>query len=77
MFDESIARVASSFIEVDGMLYAPAADLMELFASYSAVTMGAFIIILTGWFVFILLIYEPVGTLIRWLARKFNSLLTK
>lgn len=77
MFDETIAHVAAAFIEVDGVWYAPAAELMELFASYSAVTMGCEIIYLTSCFAFILLIYEPFISLIRWFARKVESLLHK
>ena len=70
MFDTAIANAAAAFIEVDGVWYAPASELMELFAAYSSMVAGFMVVLLVGWGAFILLIYEPVGELIRWVARK-------
>lgn len=77
MFDETIANVGAAFIEVDGIWYAPAAELMELFAAYSSMVAGSMVMYLVGWGAFILLIYEPVCELIRWVARKVAALFSK
>ena len=77
MFDESIARVAAAFLEIDGVLYAPAGALMELFAAYSAVIMGVALVILLSIFAFMLLVVEPVGDAAAWALRKAISFFRK
>lgn len=77
MFDESIARVASAFLKVDGVLYAPAGELMELFAVYSSVMLGCMLIFLLGIGVFVALVAEPVGQVISWMIRKLASSFSK
>ena len=77
MFDETISHVAAAFIEVDGVWYAPAAELMELFAMYSSVVVGCMIAFLVGFAVFLFLAVEPVADFLLWAFRKLFSLIFK
>lgn len=77
MFEEAIANAAAVFVEIDGIWYAPAAALMELFAAYSSLVMGIAMIVIIGICLFVLLAYEPVSRLVIWLARRINQKISK